>query len=654
MWSQIPEPLLLQIFMNLSIEDMSIISSVCHKWNRIAKDEFLWKMIFYKRFTNIDKSINRPKSSSGYREEAKRLINHTPMILSETLIDHNNQVLHVSFSHNGLMFSSCSRDGFVKVWSTQSIPTQVMYSCDMKYYSWNYTQYSQFNENDSLLLVSGVHFGAHTASGEIAVFNINDNFQLQCRVLNKPYDIFGTWYTNDYLISGRLHFLGHLVSCSALWLNKAWQEIESERKPIIKRMFKFYNKNASSIRTIMVANCLSDENEAHNRDDSNANNNHMNGSDHTNCDTYQRGNPVWSQFSDTNRRYKSLETPPNNSDQIDYYGAHSSEACTNESPIRYSAEYRCEQQSNRVTKYRNHKNRSNDTDSDNDFDDPPLPWNEEWLNLSDDESIDDVSKVNDSENAAIDQRLLGSRTSFSEEDSDSKSNRVLCNGDKLLVFTAGSLTYTPHQIGIKRIKPFEFEEFIKETASLAKRLEERKEEQERREGMAASPNWLDEKSVSHLFDGIDHIIDLKGHIIGMGLSPDHRYLYVNSRSWPENATIEHPLHPPPIAQQIDIHIIDLVTFKRVGNMLRSHKAYTPNDECFFIFLDVSEEFVASGAEDNQGYIWDRHYGNCLAKLPHNDIVNSVAFNPIDPEMLVTASDDFTLKIWRSKSKMNSL
>lgn len=89
-------------------------------------------------------------------------------------------------------------------------------------------------------------------------------------------------------------------------------------------------------------------------------------------------------------------------------------------------------------------------------------------------------------------------------------------------------------------------------------------------------------------------------------------------------------------------------------MLRSHKAYTPNNECFFIFLDVCEEYVASGAEDKHGYLWDRHYGVCLAKFPHIDVVNSVAFNPKDPQMLVTTSDDHTIKIWRSKSKVRQL
>lgn len=71
-----------------------------------------------------------------------------------------------------------------------------------------------------------------------------------------------------------------------------------------------------------------------------------------------------------------------------------------------------------------------------------------------------------------------------------------------------------------------------------------------------------------------------------------RHLYVNTRPWPRGYVIPHPLQPPPIAQEIDIHVIDLVTFKKVGKMLRAHKAYTPNNECFFIFLDVSNEYVA--------------------------------------------------------------
>ena len=71
-----------------------------------------------------------------------------------------------------------------------------------------------------------------------------------------------------------------------------------------------------------------------------------------------------------------------------------------------------------------------------------------------------------------------------------------------------------------------------------------------------------------------------------------------------------------------------------------------NLKCFFCSLLLSR----SGAEDRHGYIWDRYYGILLAKLPHRDVVNSVAFNPRDPEMLITASDDHSLKIWYSRLK----
>ncbi|TSL28193.1 F-box/WD repeat-containing protein 5 [Bagarius yarrelli] len=107
------------------------------------------------------------------------------------------------------------------------------------------------------------------------------------------------------------------------------------------------------------------------------------------------------------------------------------------------------------------------------------------------------------------------------------------------------------------------------------------------------------------------------------------------------------MSPPPIAEEIDMHVIDLKSLREERRSLRAHRAFTPNDECFFIFLDVSRDFVASGAEDKHGYIWDRHYNICVARLQHDDVVNSVAFSPSDQELLLSASDDSTIKVWRS-------
>ena len=179
-----------------------------------------------------------------------------------------------------------------------------------------------------------------------------------------------------------------------------------------------------------------------------------------------------------------------------------------------------------------------------------------------------------------------------------------------MIFSTGSKTYTPHQIGFKRIEKVNFPRRLDPGPSLRERIALRDRQRELEVILAslspeeleingifqneirAEPNWANYESVSDRFDKVDKLIDLHGHIIGMGLSPDHRYLYVNSRPWPENYVIENPLSPPPIAQEIDIHVIDLATLKRVGNMLRAHKAYTPNTECFFIFLDVCDHYVA--------------------------------------------------------------
>lgn len=504
MWDSLPYPLLLRVLSHLSARDICRCGCVCSSWSLAADDELLWRRKFQEDW-KVDPSIPLLEGAR-WKSEYRRLYFEAPVVEAEVLCDHDHQVLHVSFSHDGTRFASCSKDGHVKLWSAAH-PARVAHTRNMRELCWNYTQFSQFNESDTLLLVSGVHFGTNTASGEIAVFNLQEEFVLQCRVLNKPYDIFGTWYTDHYLLSGKLHFLGQMLSCSAVWLNKAWQESDSEKKPIVKQLFKFFNKNASSVRTILVANC---------------------------------------------------EQP-----QVD--GTLVSEPSSS---------------------------------------------------LEDDDTDEDSTDVDD----PLDPR------------------------EKLLIFTTGSLTYAPHQVGFKRIKPFRFAEPEKEPPSLLQRLAQRQEA--RREPL---PDPLEQA-----FDDVDHLVDMHGHIIGMGLSPDHRYLYINSRPWPQNYVIEQALSPPPIAQEIDIHVIDLTTMKEVGNLLRSHRAYTPNDECFFIFLDVSEKYVASGAEDKKGYLWDRHYAVCLAKLPHEDVVNAVAFNPKDPEMLVTASDDFTLKVWRSRAKARAL
>lgn len=51
----------------------------------------------------------------SWKSEYERLTFGIPFVQSQCLKGHVHQVLHVSFSHNGEMFSTCSKDGYVIV-----------------------------------------------------------------------------------------------------------------------------------------------------------------------------------------------------------------------------------------------------------------------------------------------------------------------------------------------------------------------------------------------------------------------------------------------------------------------------------------------------------------------------------------------------------
>ncbi|KAM5300056.1 F-box/WD repeat-containing protein 5 isoform 2-T2 [Ctenodactylus gundi] len=430
-----------------------------------------------------------------------------------------------------------------QIWSND-LSISLLHSADMRPYNWSYTQFSQFNQDDSLLLASGVFLGPHnSSSGEIAVISL-DSFALLSRVRNKPYDVFGCWLTETSLISGNLHRIGYITSYSVLWLNNAFQDVESENTNVVKRLFKIQNLNASTIRTVMVADCSRFD------------------APDLLLDT---GDP-----SALPCRVFDLGGDGRDSDKED------GEASP---PTRAPGHAK------------------------------------EGLRRALGGMLDGHTQLSERALETRVAKLLAQGRTKPPERSTADAR------SKYLIFTTGCLTYSPHQIGIKQILPHQM--------------------------TTAGPVLGEGQGSDAFFDALDHVIDVHGHIIGMGLSPDHRYLYVNSRAWPPGSVVADPMQPPPIAEEIDLLVFDLKTMREVKRALRAHRAYTPNDECFFIFLDVSKDFVASGAEDRHGYIWDRHYNICLAKLRHEDVVNSVAFSPQEQELLLTASDDATIKAWRS-------
>ncbi|KAK3576061.1 hypothetical protein CHS0354_018330 [Potamilus streckersoni] len=170
-WTSLSEEILMKLFHYLPASSLLKVAQVCKTYNRMAFDESLWKDLFYRHW-----KINRmrpmcPRKVS-WVQEYKRLYYHTPSVESEVLRSHTNEVLHVSFAHNGKMFATCSKDGFIKVWDKTRYPCSLKNEANMKRLKWDCTAYSEVNENDTLLLVSGLLSAIGPLQGEIVIFSL--------------------------------------------------------------------------------------------------------------------------------------------------------------------------------------------------------------------------------------------------------------------------------------------------------------------------------------------------------------------------------------------------------------------------------------------------------------------------------------------------
>ena len=122
-WCRLPDTILLHTFSYLKFDSLLAAACVCHSWLRVAYDDFLWKDVFYRHYA-ISRTITMAPRKLSWREEFKRLYFHTPTVEIETIQQHTDQVLHVSFSHSGEMFATSSKDGHIKVLKMQFILLQ--------------------------------------------------------------------------------------------------------------------------------------------------------------------------------------------------------------------------------------------------------------------------------------------------------------------------------------------------------------------------------------------------------------------------------------------------------------------------------------------------------------------------------------------------
>ncbi|KAH8509212.1 hypothetical protein Peur_051040 [Populus x canadensis] len=124
---------------------------------------------------------------------------------------------------------------------------------------------------------------------------------------------------------------------------------------------------------------------------------------------------------------------------------------------------------------------------------------------------------------------------------------------------------------------------------------------------------------------VERVIEEDQAITSFSLSRDNRFLLVN--------LLNQEIH----LWNIDGDIRLVATYKghkRTRFVIRS------------CFGGHEQAFIASGSEDSQIYLWHRASRELVEALPgHSGAVNCVSWNPANPHMLASASDDRTIRIW---------
>lgn len=630
-WMVLPTEPLVQILFLLDYVDLARCCQVCRRWSEISSLSYIWKRRFQIDF-NVDPEVPISVTATSWKTEYQRVVDLVPSIEVERISEHTDEVLHVSFSNNGMRFCTCSKDATVKVFNADW-PFNTIFDEDLgmsSQFRWMYTQFSQFSHSDTQLLVSGRCAGSEQG-GEIIIYNIFcEEFTLQARVRVMPYDVMGTWLNESHILSAMAHIASRRRCLCEVLLNTSSQEVEELSHSTVTRLFTLACPNYNTVSYLRVADLTKVIGQVHR-------------SINLGC---FRGKLHDMHIKALTRHRQTVDSEASTSNQAVLTTTHS------ESPPGDAF--------GRTVKSISVKVMDTSADTSESTDSSPQSSSNKKLKLDDIENSVDVAEYtsrlfdpsirrcmtepdNDSEGSNIYSGTTSPMLTDDELDRDESESADTTTGDesqynpkppssyKLLICFTGDEADVPHQIGIKLVIQEECTKVVRREFDLAKLR-------------SHQPHGLNERPEPKT-DNWDHVIDMGGQVVGMVVSPCNKYLYVNVRKWVGGADPFNTQGPIPISSDVTLHIFDLVSMDEV-KCLSGHQA---KSDVFFLHISCNSFYVSSGSENKQGYLWDRHYGNVVSTLRHENVVNCVALNPRDPSMAVSVSDDRMIKIWRSKS-----
>ncbi|KAI0685665.1 WD40 repeat-like protein [Cytidiella melzeri] len=130
---------------------------------------------------------------------------------------------------------------------------------------------------------------------------------------------------------------------------------------------------------------------------------------------------------------------------------------------------------------------------------------------------------------------------------------------------------------------------------------------------------------------LESFVRLEGELTSVKITEDSRYALINRA---------------PELMAGEIHLWEIST----GQTVRKYTGHNHHRHVLrSCFGGVDENFIASGSEDGNVYIWHRDTATLLETLEGHGVgsVNSVVWNPRNERMFASCSDDHTVRIWEA-------